>query len=370
MLSFTTCSLVVETSSRTSSAIMSSGDAHLYGIRKPKNKAHEISSSTTLSFTSTLSSLLSANASSSTTTVGRPRTSTKKADIFASHNKGSKKRALKDISDDASSSAQVHSKTSEEVDSYTLQRSKRKMEEKARLYAAMKRGDYIPAKGEKEDLGGLIDFDRKWAETEARGEKTFEIESDNDGDWDSDVPAKRASEKEEMIEYTDEFGRVRHISKAEAIKKEKARLRAKAAARELEELRARPSAISEKDLIYGNVIQSNAFNPDAEILGKMQEIASKRDRSATPPPETYYEADKEIRTKGVGFFNFSKDEEVRKAEMQALEEERRETERKRAEREEKKRRRAEDVEERRKAIAHKRALKEADAFLDSLSADT
>lgn len=243
------------------------------------------------------------------------------------------------------------------------------MEEKARLYAAMKRGDYVPATGEKEECGGLIDFDRKWAETKARGERTFETESDDDGDSDSDVPAKKASGREEIVEYTDEFGRVRQISKAEAAKRERSRLRAEVAEKELEELRARPS-IADDELIYGNVIQSNAFNPDSETLRKMEELAKKRDKSETPPPETHYEADKEVRSKGVGFFTFSKDEEVRKKEMEALEEERRETERKRAEREEKKRKRAEEVEERRKAIAHKRARKEADAFLDSLAAET
>ena len=40
-------------------------------------------------------------------------------------------------------------------------RARRKMEEKARLYAAMKRGDYVPKEG---DAAPLVDFDRKWAE--------------------------------------------------------------------------------------------------------------------------------------------------------------------------------------------------------------
>lgn len=359
---------------------MSSKDSHLYGIRNPKSKkTHEISSSTTLSFTSTLSSLLSTSNKTPSTT-GRSRPSTNKSDIFTSHNKNTKKRALKDISSDLDgiSTSQIHSKTSEDVDDSILHRSKRKMEEKARLYAAMKRGDYVPREGERgEKDGGLIDFDRKWAEMGTRGEKGYGTESDSGLDSDSSSEERkgakgkkggrsgqREEEQVEMVEYTDEFGRVRQLPKSEATKLEKKKLRAEAASLELEELRARP--ITSSNLIYGDVIQTGAFNPDAETSRKMEELASKRDKEETPPPETHYEADKEVRSKGVGFFSFSKDEGERKREMEALEEERKETERKRREREEKKRVKMMEVEERRKVLVEKRARKEADRFLEGL----
>jgi len=146
----------------TSIASMSS-DTSLYGIRAPKNKHKAISSSTTLAFTSTISSLLSQD-SSSRTTSGRPRPSSNKPDIFKTHNKNTKKRALRDLEvDDASS--QKHSTHLEADDPSILHRSKRKMEEKARLYSAMKRGDYVAKEGEPEQL---IDFDRKWAENQSK----------------------------------------------------------------------------------------------------------------------------------------------------------------------------------------------------------
>jgi hypothetical protein len=136
---------------------------------------------------------------------------------------------------------------------------------------------------------------------------------------------------------------------------------------ELDRMSARPTMPSQ--LIYGDTVQSLAFNPDEPIAQKMVELAAKRDRSPTPPEAKHYEADKEIRSKGVGFYSFSKDEAVRKQEMEALEKERAETERIRVEREERKAKRRQEVEARRKEIGEKRAKKMADSFLDGLTAD-
>ena len=122
---------------------MPSKDAHLYGVRKQKKATgKEISSSSSLAFSSQLSSLIANGKTSSgtqrnSTAPGRARP--KKDDIFATHNRNTKKRALKDADD--LDFAQQHSTSSEVVDGATWHRAKRKMEEKARLYAAMKRGD-------------------------------------------------------------------------------------------------------------------------------------------------------------------------------------------------------------------------------------
>jgi len=138
-----------------------SKDAQLYGIpRQKKSTGKEISSSSTLAFTSQLSSLIASSnglardAARSTTTVrSRPR----REDIFSTHNKNSKKRALKDL--DETVFTQKHTTNGEGVDEATLHRAKRRMEEKARLYAALKRGDI-----EDVDDKYAVDFDRKWAE--------------------------------------------------------------------------------------------------------------------------------------------------------------------------------------------------------------
>ena len=224
----------------------------------------------------------------------------------------------------------------------------------------MKRGDYIPPSGRNgginDEQNPLVDFDRKWAEDEAAGrEPNYDTSSDSDNG---------ASSEEEQVEYEDEFGRVRKGSKVEAARQAR-RLKASAyAAEELDSMSARPKAPS--NLIYGDTVQAAAFNPDEPIAAQMEEIARKRDRSMTPPEEVHYDATKEVRSKGVGFYQFSGDKEARQREMESLQKEREETERRAKEREEKKEARKREIEERRKAVREKRGQRMAERFLDGL----
>ncbi|KAL9100991.1 MAG: hypothetical protein Q9163_003696 [Psora crenata] len=310
-------------------------------------------------FNATLSSLLaSATQKPSSTPVRSRPTKSAKEDIFTTHNRGTKKRALADISDDGPH-AQKHAVSSEEVDAATLQRSKRKMEEKARLYASMKRGDYVPPKDGRVDkeAEGLVDFDRKWAE-QAEGNDTDTSSDDYEDD------EGRDDSGQEMVEYEDEFGRMRKGTKAEAVKMLRQRNAAAYASEELSSFSARPERPA--NLIVGDAIQSAAFNPDEPIAAQMETLAKKRDRSMTPPEEVHYDATKEVRSKGVGFYQFSKDAETRKKEMEALEKERDETERLKREREERREKKKRDMEERKKLIAEKRGRKLADQFLAGL----
>ncbi|RFU35406.1 hypothetical protein B7463_g994, partial [Scytalidium lignicola] len=335
-------------------------DANLYGIRKPKNQTKEISSSTSLAFASTLSTLLSSSKtnSSTSTTTGRPRPSISKDDIFKTHNKNTKKRALRDLEEnEADFRAKLGRQDLGSVDPEILHRSKRKMEQKARLYAEMKKRDYV---ADEDDPESLVDFDRKWAESKADGASSQESE-------DEGLDSARYEGGSERVEYEDEYGRLRIGTKADAERMEKKKRNKLLGQEELDRMSARPKMPSE--LIYGDTIQAAAFNPDDFTTAQMEEIARKRDRSPTPPDKKHYEADKEIRTKGVGFYSFSKDEKVREMEMEALEKERAETERLRKEREETKLLRKKEIEERRKAISKKRAKKQADAFLDGLTSD-
>ncbi|KAJ9649655.1 hypothetical protein H2199_000433 [Coniosporium tulheliwenetii] len=303
---------------------MTTKDSSLYGIPRPKKASgKEISSSTTLAFTSQLSTLI-ASSTSTTNRSSTGRARPKKDDIFATHNKGSRKRALKDLDDVCFE--QKHSTSSDALDAATYHRSKRKMEEKARLYAAMKRGDV-----EDVDEKYAVDFDRNEAENE-------------------------------VVEYTDEFGRTRRGTKAEAAREE--RRKKAAAADEPDRFTARSAAPS--NIIYGDTVQAAAFNPDVTIAEQMAALAAKRDKEVTPPPDEHFDGSKEIRTKGTGFYQFSADKEMRAREMEALEKERAETERAREERDRRKEERKREVEEKRKAIKEKRGKVQADRFLDSL----
>jgi len=336
---------------------MSAKDNSLYGIPRPKKHTKDITTSGSLSFTSHLSSLISTSSTPSQASApARPRP--KRDDIFTTHNKNSRKRALADLDPgDKADFTQKHSTSGDTLDDATWKRTKRRMEDKARLYAAMKRGDVEDA-----DERYAVDFDRKWAEHTSNEPNNPSGGSDNDSDDDSEE-----DEPEELVTYTDEFGRTRHGTRAQAARAERRRNMAAGGggvADEPDRFTARPQAPA--NIIYGDTVQAGAFNPEEPVAAQMAELAAKRDREATPPPAVHFDASKEIRTKGTGFFQFSADEEARKKEMANLERERVETERKRAERERRKEERRREVEERRKAIGEKRGKVQADRFLDGL----
>ena len=322
----------------------------LYGRKDPsKTKAKDISSSTSLSFSTHLASLISKDALRPS--AGRPRPSKSRPDIFTQHNKNSKKRAAADLVDNGDQRHQTAADIGG-VDSTALHRSKRRMEEKARIYAAMKRGDYIrPEDGC--DERSLVDFDRKWAEQETGAR--------NDEDDDTSSGTSNSEADEELVEYEDEFGRQRKGTKAEVAREERRRRIQANALEEAEQFSARPKMPT--NVIRGDTVQANAFNPDNVTTERMVDLAKKRDRSATPPDEKHYDANAEVRTKGTGFYSFSKDVQGRKDEMDALVKERLQTERERKEREARKEKKRQDIEERRRKIAEQRSKVQADRFL-------
>ncbi|KND86448.1 Uncharacterized protein TOPH_08939 [Tolypocladium ophioglossoides CBS 100239] len=320
-------------------------DPNLYGQRPAKKQKRATTLSTSLDFTAQLTSLLS-NTNSSGPIAARPRPSKEaKDDIFRS----SKPLKRQTAQDEDGSKLVLKEVTGTEEETQELARARRKMEDKARRYAAMKRGDYVPKENEAEPL---VDFDRKWAENAEGKQDNSTSSSDEDEEEDKAV-----------IEWDDEFGRRRRGTRAEKEKMERRARRGLLGAEELERMSARPSAPS--NLIYGDAIQAMAFNP--EDADKMDELARKRDRSATPPEMKHYDADQEIRSKGVGFYKFSKDEEARAQEMQSLKEERLQTEQEREVRDDQKQARRREIEQRRKDMGVRRAQRQADSFLDGLT---
>lgn len=318
-------------------------DPNLYGTRPAKKQRNDKALSSSLDFTAQLTSLIAGGASSSRRE-GRQRPS--KAGKEALALKGS--RTKQEHLDGTPDKLRMKEVAGTEEETEQLARTKRKMEDKARLYAAMKRGDYVPKENE---AAPLVDFDRKWAE---------EVEGNSGSSSDSDSDDGGG----EIIEYEDEFGRLRRGTVAEKERMERRQRRGLLGAEELERMSARPTAPSK--LIHGDAVQTMAFNPDDP--DKMDELARKRDRSATPPELKHYDADKEIRSKGVGFYKFSKDEESRQREMESLKEERGQTEEQRKVRDEQKLKRRKEIEERRNALVAKKAKRQADSFLDGLNA--
>ncbi|RDA90996.1 hypothetical protein CP533_3126 [Ophiocordyceps camponoti-saundersi (nom. inval.)] len=329
-------------------------DPDLYGRRSAKKQKRGVALATSLDFTAQLSSLIS-NAATSGTVTPRARSSKNpKEDMFRTT-----KAAKQQSADPDGAKLKLKQVTGTEEEKQELARAKRNMESKARIYAAMKRGDYVPKDNEAEPL---IDFDRKWAERGAGHEDDSGLvsssSSSNGGGSDDDDEAD-----EQIVEWDDEFGRRRRGTRAEKERMQRRARRGLLGAEELERMSARPSA--PEKLIYGDAVQTMAFNPDDP--DKMEELARKRDRSATPPAMTHYDADSEIRTKGVSFYKFSKDEEARKSEMSALEAERQRTEQQRKAREEEREGRRREIERRRRDMGARRAKRQADDFLDGLT---
>jgi hypothetical protein len=344
-------------------------DPNLYGQRPAKKQKREIPLPSSLAFASELSSLISAPSASSSSTgggsssSGRPRPSKTKDDIFSAIK--TKRKAVdrdgdRDGDDNKIKLKHVHNTEEEKQD---FARARRKMEEKARLYAAMKRGDYIAKENE---AAPLVDFDRKWAERHPEDEDRYSSSgSDNEPSDDEDDGAAGT----DIVEYKDEFGRTRTGTRAEVQRLQRQAARSALGARELEAMAAIPAAPQPSKLIYGDAIQTEAFRPEAETLDAMAALAAKRDREPTPPPDTHFDGRAEIRTKGTGFYQFSRDEAERKREMEELATQRENTERVRREREAEKERRRKEIEERRRKIGSRRAEKLADNFLEGLAGE-
>lgn len=334
---------------------MSAKDAPLYGAPRPKKTTVNKPNHATSSFGAAMSAMLANKKHDE-----KPKTSSKpknKDDIFRSSNKGAQKRAAADMlglkpANGAASSA---------LDEETWRRTKRKMDEKARIYGALKRGDI---EDEAEKYG--VDFDKKWADQQDQG---YSDQSDDDDNGDSEDEAHKAYMQEE-VKFVDEFGRHRTMSRADYIKRERDEKRADRAAAALNAAGARPEAPN--SIIYGDAIQHTAFNPDTNIEQQMAELVAKRDREATPPPEKHYDASEEIRTRGTGFYQFSRDEDERKREMEELEARRRETEAARGSNMDAKeailKKREAEAEKRRQMIRDKKSKIQAERFPESTNA--
>src|SRR5690242_12148883 len=140
-------------------------DPNLYGQPPPKKQKKEIPLSGSLAFTSQLSSLLATQTTSSSTSTTHPSTGSaiparsrpsksKTTDLSAV--KVKRKPGGTPSAPDTSKLVLKETHGTSD-DTAALLHARRRMESKARLYAAMQRGDYVGREI------GLVDFDRKWA---------------------------------------------------------------------------------------------------------------------------------------------------------------------------------------------------------------
>lgn len=129
------------------------------------------------------------------------------------------------------------------------------------------------------------------------------------------VPKPPEDDDDPIIEYEDEFGRVRTARRSEV-------------PRELLPRNDPDNQDSDEDLvIYNPVNHFPTYTPSEE---RIAEIA-KEYAEENNPLNVHYDSTKEVRAKGAGFYQFSADEETRRKQMEELKAVRQETEKTRKE---------------------------------------
>lgn len=174
--------------------------------------------------------------------------------------KGKKRKRDETVKDDRGQKHSTHSeKISEDEEFRRIQR----MEEKAKLYERLQKGDVADAESKYH-----VDFDRKYAEALERGEGP----ADSDGDGD-DGPKE--------VEYYDEFGRRRKMTKKEYEKQKK-----------MEEFREEFSAFPQRpqNVHYGDYIQTDTRRID-DLNRRLEEVRKKNEELDGKIQNTYFNKD-------------------------------------------------------------------------------
>ena len=169
-----------------------------------------------------------------------------------------------------------------------LQTSQQALERKSVRYRKLSQG-----LGIHED--GLIDWDAKELQ-----DNSYDLDPDSDHDRDVDVDDK----DDPMVEYTDEFGRVR-TAKQSSIPREFLRPD-DAIVYGSHESMQRPS---DSEAIYGPATSFPVYKRDIPLLDT---------RIARDTEPLHFDADKDIRARGAAFYRFSRDEATRMAQQEEL----------------------------------------------------
>ncbi|KAG1905272.1 uncharacterized protein F5891DRAFT_1008473 [Suillus fuscotomentosus] len=223
-------------------------------------------------------------------TVGGVKRPDKKPTVWSRSNKGVHNRAARDIE-------------LEEVSKVTIESGRAVLERKAKIYEKLRKGK----------SGGLTDkqYEALLVDFDSRGPSDhFESDSD-DMDESLTVPEQPQDDDDPIIEYEDEFGRQRTGRRSEVPRHLLPRSED-----------TEPIPDEDKDVIYNPVNYFPVFEPSAERIQAVQDAYSEDNN----PLSSHYDASKEVRAKGAGYYQFSGDEETRRQQMEELQSARIETE--------------------------------------------
>ncbi|KIP05024.1 hypothetical protein PHLGIDRAFT_74899 [Phlebiopsis gigantea 11061_1 CR5-6] len=205
-------------------------------------------------------------AGKSTSVAGGTKRPDKKPTIWAKPNKGVKNRAARDIE-------------LEEISKPTLDAARAVLERKAQVYEKLRKGK-SGGLNDKQYDSLLVDFDSKPIDA-------YESDSD-DVDESLTVPKPSNEEDDPIIEYEDEFGRARTGRRSEV----------------------------PRHLLPQEEAEPEELDPFVICASLAEE---------NNPLNIHYDASKEVRAKGAGFYQFSGDAETRRSQMEELKNARDET---------------------------------------------
>ncbi|GJJ08545.1 hypothetical protein Clacol_002763 [Clathrus columnatus] len=218
------------------------------------------------------------------------------------------------------------------------------LERKAAQYDKLRRGK-TAGLNEKQYESLLIDFDKKAEEEGYDSDSTAE-----------DVDEPSAKDDDPIVEYEDEFGRIRTSRRSEVPRNLMPQKSTEPEENEYVLLMAVfCSSFETKFYADNDPNYFPTFEPSAEKVAEVEAALREESNLAT-----HYDAANEVRARGAGFYQFSKDEATRESQIEDLKKARKETERVRGELGEgqeskpgsEKRKRA--IEERKKVIEAKR----------------
>ncbi|XP_019840539.2 coiled-coil domain-containing protein 174 [Bos indicus] len=258
--------------------------------------------------------------------LGKPKPTNKKPSIWSKQNAGVSNRAEKD----------AEQKIEEQK---TLDKAREKLEEKAKLYEKMTKGDFIDE--EVEDMY-LVDFTQKMIDKQkemeaigaSRGYRKTEERDDDEGALsEKDIPPPQ-DPSEEWVDYVDSLGRSRRCMRKDL-----------------------PDLLEMDKNLQGRLFVSPAnektlLSEDMrKELQRQQWEEEEREALRRPMGPVHYEdiRENEARQLGVGYFAFARDKELRNKQMKTLEMLREQTTDQRTKRE--------NIKEKRKAILEARLAK-------------
>lgn len=231
----------------------------------------------------------------------------------------------------------------------TLDKSRQKLEEKAKLYDQMTKGDFPDE--ETEDLF-LVDFTQKIIDkqrevqklcaNEAAGKKVEEEDKEEDGLTETEIPPPQ-DPTEEWVDYVDSLGRSRRCMKKDLphlLQMDK-------------ELQGKRMVTEDKTLLSEHMRRE---------LQRQQWEKEEEEALKKPMGPIHYEdiRENEARQLGVGYFSFARDQALRKKQMETLEMLRDQTTDQRTKREHLKEKRKAALEARLSKLRAKKRLKAGD----------